>query len=162
MEEILYKEKSVDKDIYGKTYNKSLLITVMMIGSFVSILNQTLLSTALPQIMKYFQITASTGQWLTTAFMLINAIMIPLTALLLEKIPTKKLFIFSVAMFGIGTVLCAIQTAFDGRSNAQPSCFCFRDIYINHGDRKHFKYSISGSWYFNTYFSSEHSWSISI
>jgi MFS family permease len=80
-----------------------LFIIAMMIGSFVTILNQTILSTALPQIMRYFQITASTVQWLTTAFMLVNAIMIPLTALLLEKVSTRKLFMFSMLMFGAGT-----------------------------------------------------------
>ncbi|WP_195264413.1 DHA2 family efflux MFS transporter permease subunit [Clostridium sp. 1001275B_160808_H3] len=106
------KEKSINKDIYGKEYNKTLLIIAIMIGSFVTILNQTLLSTALPQIMKYFKINASTAQWLTTAFMLVNAIMIPLTALLLEKISTRKLFMFSMAMFGIGTVICAISPNF--------------------------------------------------
>lgn len=103
----------INKDIHGKVYNKSLLMIAMMFGSFVSILNQTLLSTALPQIMKYFQISASTGQWLTTAFMLVNAIMIPLTALLLEKFSTKKLFIFSMLMFGVGTIICAFSTTFE-------------------------------------------------
>jgi MFS family permease len=42
--------------------------------------------------MRYFQITASTVQWLTTAFMLVNAIMIPLTALLLEKVSTMGMY----------------------------------------------------------------------
>ena len=113
MEENLLKEKFVHKDIHGKAYNRRLLIAALMIGSFVSILNQTLLSTALPQIMKDFQISASTGQWLTTAFMLVNAIMIPLTALLLEKVSTKKLFIFSMLMFGIGTIICAFSPSFE-------------------------------------------------
>ncbi|MEQ8197626.1 MAG: MDR family MFS transporter [Clostridiaceae bacterium] len=113
MEKKVSEEKFINKDIHGKEYNKILLITAMMIGSFVSILNQTILSTALPQIMKYFDITASTVQWLTTAFMLVNAIMIPLTALLLEKIPTKKLLMFSVLMFGIGTLICAFSTSFE-------------------------------------------------
>jgi MFS family permease len=89
MEERVLKEKFVYKDIHGKEYNKMLFIIAMMIGSFVTILNQTILSTALLQIMRYFQITASTVQWLTTAFMLVNAIMIPLTALLLEKVSTR-------------------------------------------------------------------------
>ena len=113
MEKKISKEKFVNKDIHGREYNKNLLIIAMMIGSFVSILNQTVLSTALPQIMKYFNITASTGQWLTTAFMLVNAIMIPLTALLLEKISTKKLFMFSMLMFGVGTIICAFSPSFE-------------------------------------------------
>ncbi|WP_061320124.1 MDR family MFS transporter [Clostridium botulinum] len=113
MEKSVLKEKFVNKDIHGKEYNKILLITAMMIGSFVTILNQTILSTALPHIMDYFQITASTVQWLTTAFMLVNAIMIPLTALLLEKILTRNLFMFSMLMFGVGTVLCALSQSFE-------------------------------------------------
>ena len=112
-EEGISDESHVPRDIYGKAYHKSLLIIVMMVGSFVTILNQSILSTALPQIMEYFKLTASTVQWLTTAFMLVNAIMIPLTALLLEKISTKKLFVFSMLMFGIGTVLCAIAPSFE-------------------------------------------------
>lgn len=53
----------------------------MIIGAFVAILNQTLLATALPMIMDDLHITAATGQWLTTAFLLTNGIMIPITAL---------------------------------------------------------------------------------
>lgn len=113
MEEINSKEKFANKDIHGKGYNKTMFIAAIMLGSFVTILNQTILSTALPQIMEYFQITASTVQWLTTAFMLVNAIMIPLTALLLEKVSTRKLFMFSMLMFGIGTVLCALAPSFE-------------------------------------------------
>lgn len=113
MKERVLEEKFVNKDIQGKEYSRMLLIIAMLIGSFVSIFNQTILSTALPQIMKYFNITASTGQWLTTAFMLVNAIMIPLTALLLEKISTKKLFMFSMFMFGIGTIICAFSSSFE-------------------------------------------------
>jgi EmrB/QacA subfamily drug resistance transporter len=113
MDKRVVREKPVNKDIHGKEYNKTLLIIAMMLGSFVTILNQTILSTALPQIMGYFQVTASTVQWLTTAFMLVNAIMIPLTALLLEKISTRKLFMFSMLMFGIGTTLCALSPSFE-------------------------------------------------
>lgn len=113
MKERVLEEKFVNKDTHGKEYSRMLLIIAMMIGSFVSILNQTVLSTALPEIMNFFNITASTGQWLTTSFMLVNAIMIPLTVLLLEKISTKKLFMFSMIMFGIGSVICAFSWSFE-------------------------------------------------
>ncbi|GFZ30815.1 multidrug transporter [Clostridium zeae] len=113
MEARVLEKQSFNRDIHGKEYNKTLLIIAIMVGSFVSILNQSILSTALPQIMGYFKITASTVQWLTTAFMLVNAIMIPLTALLLEKISTKKLFIFSMLIFGVGTIICAFSPSFE-------------------------------------------------
>ncbi len=68
-------------DVNGKSYSRSLLVVTMIIGAFVAILNQTLLATALPMIMDDLHITAATGQWLTTAFLLTNGIMIPITAL---------------------------------------------------------------------------------
>lgn len=113
MEEKISQQKFANKDIYGKEYNRTLLMIAIMIGSFVAILNQSILSTALPNIMQYFEIPASTVQWLTTSFMLVNAIMIPLTALLIEKISTKKLFMFSMFMFGIGTIICAFSPSFE-------------------------------------------------
>lgn len=102
----------VKRDINGNEYNRNLLIMAMSIGSFVSILNQSILGTALPKLITYFAITASTAQWLTTSFMLVNAIMIPLTALLLEKFSTKNIFLVAMVTFGIGTIVCAISFSF--------------------------------------------------
>jgi len=50
MKERVLEKKFVNKDIYGKEYSRMLLIITIMIGSFVSILNQTILATALPQV----------------------------------------------------------------------------------------------------------------
>ncbi|KGE18836.1 hypothetical protein [Paenibacillus wynnii] len=52
--------------------NRTAIVTVLMLGTFIAILNQTLLSTALPHLMKDFDLTSTTVQWLTTAFMLVN------------------------------------------------------------------------------------------
>lgn len=87
----------------------------MIIGAFVAILNQTLLATALPMIMDDLHITAATGQWLTTAFLLTNGIMIPITALLIEKISSKTLFITAMTVFTIGTIIASVAGSF-------PSC----------------------------------------
>lgn len=99
-------------DIDGKAYNRPFLILVLLVGAFCTILNQTLLATALPDIMKDFDITAATGQWLTTAFLLTNGIMIPVTALMINKISSKTLYIGAMTIFLIGTVLAAVATNF--------------------------------------------------
>lgn len=104
---------TINKDIHGKEYSKILLLVALISGSFFAILNQTVLTTALPHLMEYFNIEANSVQWVTTAYMLTNGIMIPLTALLLEKISTKKLFLFSVFAFGCGTLLCAFSPSFE-------------------------------------------------
>lgn len=103
-------KRPVDSD--GKPYSRPFLIIVMLIGAFCTILNQTLLATALPDIMKDFKITAATGQWLTTAFLLMNGIMIPVTALLINKISSKTLYIASMTIFLVGTVLAATAPNF--------------------------------------------------
>ena len=57
-------------------------VAVMIFGTFVTVLNQTLVTPALPAIMVEMNVDASVAQWLTTGFTLVNAIMIPITAFL--------------------------------------------------------------------------------
>lgn len=81
-------------------------------GAFVIILNQTLLNTALPAFMRDFGVTANSAQWVTTIFMLVNGIMIPTTAFLIQKFTTRTLFLTALGLFSIGTVLCALAPTF--------------------------------------------------
>ncbi|WP_078391281.1 MDR family MFS transporter [Shouchella patagoniensis] len=92
--------------------NKKPLIAVLLIGAFVAILNQTLLTTALPHLMVDLQINENAAQWVTTIFMLVNGIMIPITAFLIEKFTTRSLFLTAMMLFGIGTLLCAVSPSF--------------------------------------------------
>ena len=84
----------------------------MLFGGLIAILNQTLLAPALPSIMKEMQVDAATAQWLTTGFMLVNGIMIPITAYLLDRFTTRKLFFISMGVFTIGTFIAGIATSF--------------------------------------------------
>jgi EmrB/QacA subfamily drug resistance transporter len=88
--------------------NRSLIVSVLLFGGFVAVLNQTLLNTAIPNIMDDFGITTSEAQWLTTGFLLINGIMIPITAFLIEKFTTRHLFFFAMSLFVIGTFICSV------------------------------------------------------
>ena len=91
----------------GLTKKQKLMMAVIMIGTFVTVLNQTLITPALPSIMEEMAIDETTGQWLTTGFTLVNAIMIPITAYLQDRFSTKRLFLFSMVLFALGTLLCA-------------------------------------------------------
>lgn len=91
----------------GLTRKQKLTLVVIVFGTFVTILNQTLVTPALPSIMEEMNITAATGQWLTTGFTLVNAIMIPITAYLQDRFSTRKLFLFSMIVFACGTLACA-------------------------------------------------------
>ncbi|THF75232.1 MDR family MFS transporter [Cohnella fermenti] len=91
---------------------KTPILVVLLIGSFVAILNQTLLATALPPIMNDFKIGLSTAQWLTTAFMLVNGIMVPITAFLIGRFSTRQLFISAMTLFAIGTLTATLSPNF--------------------------------------------------
>ncbi|ARI77798.1 MDR family MFS transporter [Halobacillus mangrovi] len=92
--------------------NKVPLIIVLISGAFAAILNQTLLGTALPPIMKDLNLEASTAQWLTSVFMLVNGVMIPITAFLIERFTTRRLFLTAMGLFAVGTLICAIAPNF--------------------------------------------------
>ena len=88
------------------------LLAVLLSGAFITILNQTLLATALPPIMNDLQISESTVQWLQSIFMLVNGIMIPITAFLIGKFTTRSLFLTAMSLFAAGTLLAAVSPNF--------------------------------------------------
>lgn len=88
------------------------MLAVMLIGAFVGILNETLLATALPSIMEDFGIKEHKVQWLTTAFLLTNGVMIPISAFLIEKFTTRKLFLTAFSIFALGTFISSIAHSF--------------------------------------------------
>lgn len=92
--------------------NRLPIVIVLIAGSFLAILNQTLLATAIPHIMIDLDLTENTAQWLTTIFMLVNGIMIPITAFLMETFSTRRLFLTSMSTFAFGTLICAIAPGF--------------------------------------------------
>jgi EmrB/QacA subfamily drug resistance transporter len=88
------------------------IIAVLMIGAFIAFLNNTLLNVALPSIMKDLNVDTSTVQWLTTGFMLVNGIMIPATAFLIQKYTVRRLFLVAMGLFTIGTLIAGVAHAF--------------------------------------------------
>ncbi|MCT7732064.1 MAG: MFS transporter, partial [Lactobacillus crispatus] len=99
-------------DIHGKAYNRNLLVLVLIIGSFCTVLNGTLLSTALPSIMRSFNISTATAEWLSTAFLLVNGVMIPISAWLINRFGSRKMYLSAMSIFFIGTVIAAIAPNF--------------------------------------------------
>ncbi|KIL72441.1 DHA2 family efflux MFS transporter permease subunit [Bacillus badius] len=88
------------------------ILAVLMIGAFIAFLNNTLLNIALPSIMKDLKVDASTVQWLTTGFMLVNGIMIPTTAFLIQKYSVRRLFLIAMSLFTIGTIIAGVAHVF--------------------------------------------------
>ncbi|MEG2557498.1 MAG: MFS transporter, partial [Raoultibacter sp.] len=66
-----------------------MMLSVLIFGTFVTILNQTIVAPALPSVMAEMKVDATTAQWLTTGFTLVNAIMIPITAYFTDRFSTR-------------------------------------------------------------------------
>jgi EmrB/QacA subfamily drug resistance transporter len=97
--------KKNDRPPYG-------LLTVLMIGAFITFLNNTLLNIALPSIMTDLKVDPTTVQWLATGFMLVNGILIPATAFLIQKFSVRNLFLVAMGLFTIGTILAGMAHVF--------------------------------------------------
>ncbi|MCL2112673.1 MAG: DHA2 family efflux MFS transporter permease subunit [Streptococcaceae bacterium] len=90
------------KDIHGKPYSLWALAVLVLVATFAGDLNATMLATAVPTLMRDFNISLSTAQQASTWFLLGNGIMIPVTAYLGTRVPTKILYLFSLAVLFLG------------------------------------------------------------
>ncbi|GAA0349316.1 DHA2 family efflux MFS transporter permease subunit [Oceanobacillus sp. FSL W7-1281] len=88
------------------------MIAILFIGAFVAILNETLLNVALPSIMTEFEVSPTTVQWLTNGYMLVNGILIPASAFLIQRFTNRKLFLTAMTLFTLGTLIAAISPTF--------------------------------------------------
>jgi len=91
---------------------RKLFIFTLLSGTFTMSISQSSLSTAYPTLMKFFGVTAPTIQWLTTGFMLIMCIMMPISPWLLNNFSFKKIFLSVVAIFSIGTLIIFVAPNF--------------------------------------------------
>jgi len=88
------------------------LIGLLLVSAFVVILNETIMSVALPRLMVDFSISATTAQWITTAFLLTMAVVIPTTGYLMSRFTLRQLFITAMTVFSVGTLLAAVAPVF--------------------------------------------------
>ncbi|WP_394216249.1 MDR family MFS transporter [Brachybacterium vulturis] len=88
------------------------IIAVLVVSAFVMILNETLLSVALPTLMADLSITAVTAQWLATGFLLTMAVVIPTTGFLMKRLAVRQVFMLAMGLFLAGTVAAMLAPTF--------------------------------------------------
>ena len=81
-----------------KTNIKAMML-VLLLGGFLSLFNETILNVALSKMMVEMEVTATTIQWLSTGYVLIVAIMVPVSAFLINTFTTKKLYVGAMTFF---------------------------------------------------------------
>lgn len=90
-----------------------LLISLLLVATFVVILNETILGVALPTLMEDLDITAATAQWLTSGFLLTMAIVIPTTGFILQRFSIRWVYVAAMSSFTLGTLLAAVAPGFE-------------------------------------------------
>ena len=88
------------------------LIAVLISGAFVAFLSNTFLNVALPSIMAEYNVTTSTVQWVTTGYMLVNGIVIPTTAFLMQRFSARQLFLTAMLLFLTGSIIAGFSPTF--------------------------------------------------
>lgn len=88
------------------------LIGLLVAAAFVVILNETIMSVALPRLMEEFSVTAATAQWLSTGFMLTMAVVIPFTGWVMTRFTVRQAFVAAMGTFTVGTALAGLAPWF--------------------------------------------------
>ncbi len=88
------------------------MMAVLLSGAFLTVLNATLLTPALPTIMSDLAVSSTTVQWLTSGYALTEAVVIPLAAYLMGRFSTRRLFIGGLAIFSCGSLVAATAPVF--------------------------------------------------
>ncbi|MBO9608032.1 MAG: multidrug efflux MFS transporter [Paenibacillaceae bacterium] len=88
------------------------ILFALIVGMFVAALNETLMGNALPELMNSFGVSATTVQWLATAYLLVVGVLVPVTAVLQQWFTTRQMFLSAMSLFFVGTVISAMSPDF--------------------------------------------------
>ena len=88
----------------GLTRTQTIMVAVFLAGTVLAVLNQTLLSPALPAIMADLGVDATTVQWLTSGYSLTEAVIIPFAAYFIGRFSTRQLFLGGMTLFTLGSL----------------------------------------------------------
>ncbi|HSZ09747.1 MAG TPA: DHA2 family efflux MFS transporter permease subunit [Steroidobacteraceae bacterium] len=87
-----------------------LVINLLLVATFVVILNETLMAVAIPRLMRDLNVTAGAVQWLTTGFLLTVSVVIPVTGFLLQRVNTRPVFVLAMSLFSLGTLIATLAS----------------------------------------------------
>lgn len=83
--------------------------SVTVVGSFMSILDTTMVNVAVPTFVRSFRTSLSNVQWVTTGYILALAVVIPLTRWAADRFGTRRVWLTSVLLFTLGSLLCGLS-----------------------------------------------------
>src|SRR3954470_4833578 len=100
------------KAITNKQIKTGPIMAALLVAGFVGIFRETALNVAFGEFSQVFNIGATTVQWLATGYFLTLGILIPVTGILMQKFTTRQMFMTSIILSLVGTILAASAPAF--------------------------------------------------
>src|SRR5215467_7359066 len=92
----------------GRLPYKWIVVIVVIFGSFMSILDQTVINNALPRLQSAFAADLGSLQWVITAYTLTQGVVTPTTAFFANRLGTKRFYIIALVFFTLGSALCGL------------------------------------------------------
>ncbi|SDN29849.1 MFS transporter, DHA2 family, lincomycin resistance protein [Psychrobacillus sp. OK028] len=96
----------------NKTYKTGPIMTALLVAGFVGLFSETALNIALGDLGTIFKVDPTTVQWLATGYFLTLGILIPVTGILMQKFTTRQMFLTSISLTLLGTILAALSPSF--------------------------------------------------
>ncbi len=89
------------------------VLGIVMMGTFMAILDSSIVNVALPHMMSAFGVSRDQIEWVSTAFMLASAVAMPLVGWLVARMGHKQLYLLSLGLFTAGSAACALAWSLD-------------------------------------------------
>ncbi|MET9491042.1 MDR family MFS transporter [Nocardia sp. NPDC006630] len=105
----MHAEVSTQSTAGGRTPT---VIRVLVLATFVVILNETIMINAIPRLMTDLHVGERSAQWVSTAFMLTMAAVIPTTGWFLQRVTTRRAYSLAMGIFLFGTALSSVAPTF--------------------------------------------------
>ena len=96
-----------ERTLFGLSYQWTVLICTVF-GTFMVVLDSTIVNIALPKITTVFGVSVSEAQLVVTSYMLAMAVVMPATGFLSDTYGTKRLFLITMGLFTAGSLLCGL------------------------------------------------------
>ena len=87
---------------------KWIVLANVMIGTFMAVLDATIVNVGLPRIMAAFGVSVDSSEWIITAYMLVFAVMLPTSGWLADRFGYKKIYMLAMFLFTLGSGLCSL------------------------------------------------------
>lgn len=88
------------------------IMAALLVAGFVGLFSETAINIALGDLGQLFVVNATTVQWLATGYFLTLGILVPVTGILMQKFTTRQMFMTSILLILVGTIMAAIAPVF--------------------------------------------------